>query len=68
MQFQEFINAVKRMRQAQVARKRGGKGIAILAWELEKIVDRGLAEGVTVAEPVEQIYKEEIKENDTHET
>lgn len=46
-----------KMRQAQMARRRGDKGAAIAAWELEKIVDRGLAEGVTVVEPVEERLK-----------
>jgi hypothetical protein len=50
----DFINYVKRMRAAQVARKAGSKPDAILAWELEKEVDRGLAEGITVVEAIDE--------------
>lgn len=57
MFIQDFVNNVKKMRQAQRARKRGDKGAAIDAWKLEEIVDRGLAEGVTVVEPVEERLK-----------
>ncbi len=57
MHIQQFVNNVTKMRQAQKARKRGERGAAIEAWKLEEIVDRGLAEGVTVVEPVEERLK-----------
>ena len=57
----DFINYVKKMRAAQIARKAGSKPDAILAWELEKEVDRGLAEGITVVEAVE--VSQPAKEN-----
>lgn len=46
----DFINVVKKMRQAQVARRRGNRAAAVQAWKYEQEVDRGLAEGVTVVE------------------
>lgn len=48
----DFINVVKKMRQAQVARRRGNRAAAVQAWKYEQEVDRGLAEGVTVVEAV----------------